>query len=466
MRHGFFRNHGSVLVLLLLVASAPAGSSPGTDARAAIARRMAFPANSVAIELRMEGRWSAQEQARDPTVAAEAVPASQSLLLARDGRYRLESGTHAAHAPEFRFLTIGLPGGSATVDAMRWNRGIEIRRAPASTAREEHADLLFLAPALLLQFALESQPEVSPEGDATRISFRDALDREIVLTARKDGTIEAASLPGGRYVYADYRNVESLPQPSRIVQFAGGRVLAEWTIQTARSMSSLDDDAFTLPAGYVEAVDRGPLRATALGHGAYRVDGAPSDYHTGFVVGEHAVAVFDAPIGSKEAAEVKALIERTAPGRRIAYVIVSHPHGDHVGGLPVYLPGAQVIAGANAGVALRRQFPGTDFNLVELDRPRSLDLGGNSVQVLPLDSVHASTMLVLYAPQAEALYQADLLNLPTVGPRPPPTQLEGGMELAQLVAAQHLVVRHVVGVHGRTGSKADLPALPMHAGQR
>jgi glyoxylase-like metal-dependent hydrolase (beta-lactamase superfamily II) len=75
------------------------------------------------------------------------------------------------------------------------------------------------------------------------------------------------------------------------------------------------------------------LRATSLGHGAYRIDGAPSGYHTGFVVGTNAVAIFDAPISPAEAQRVRAVIERTAPGRRITHVVASHTHRDHIAGL-------------------------------------------------------------------------------------------------------------------------------------
>jgi glyoxylase-like metal-dependent hydrolase (beta-lactamase superfamily II) len=124
-------------------------------------------------------------------------------------------------------------------------------------------------------------------------------------------------------------------QPQRISIYRGIRLRNRWE-RASVAATNIDARAFDLPAGYVQRAERGPLHATALGHGAYRIDGSPSGYHTGFVVGTDAVAIFDAPIGREEAEKVRAVIEKTAPGRRIAHVVASHTHFDHIAGLPAY----------------------------------------------------------------------------------------------------------------------------------
>ena len=244
-------------------------------------------------------------------------------------------------------------------------------------------------------------------------------------------------------------------QPQRISTYRGTRLINRWE-DVAVAATDIDARTFDLPAGYVERADRGPLRATALGHGAYRIDGAPSGYHTGFVVGTNAVAIFDAPISPGEAEKVRAVIEQTAPGRRITHVVASHTHGDHIAGLPAYLKaGATVLTGKGGGVAIRRQFENLAASAIEeVSTPRTLDLGGATVILYPLASSHAAEMLVSYAPASRTLFQGDLFYLPEVGATP--ATFEGGEELSRLIAAHHLDVSNIVGVHGRSGGPAEL----------
>ena len=183
----------------------------------------------------------------------------------------------------------------------------------------------------------------------------------------------------------------------------------------------------------MERAERGPLRATALGHGAYRIDGSHSGYHTGFVVGTDAVAVFDAPISPRGSQQGPlAVIQKTAPGRRIAHVVASHTHFDHIAGLPAYLEaGTTVLAGKGGGIALRRQFASLPDSVIEeVAAPRTLDLGGATVVIYPLASSHAAEMLVSYAPASHTVFQGDLFYLPEAGAIP--ATFEGGEELSRL----------------------------------
>lgn len=456
--------------IVLVVACLFAGpAQAGTDdapsaARAAIVAALDAqhaPRTAAAFEIVMHGTRHAPEQSRDAASPVLDVPATHTLLIARDGRFRLHTQTHYPGGIEFEFLTVGGADGEATIDPMQWRDGIEISRDDADTARADRADLLALVPALLLEdlLARDVATVSGPEDKGRRqLAFEDAAGRKSVLTLDTGAGVPLSLVTGTRrYVYADYRRREGWSQPGRIVQYRDGRVAASWNRVESRALDTVAPHAFGLPSGYVEAVPRGRLRATSLGGGAYRVDGAPAGYHTGFVVGSEAVAVFDTPIGVDAASRVRALIARTAPGRRIAYVVLSHAHGDHVAGLPAYFGDhPQVFAGAHAGVALHRQFPDLHaVRMTEVTAPRSLDLGGGTrVDLYPLDSTHSETMLVGYAPRSRTVFQGDLFYLPEVGPVP--AAFEGGEELSHLIDAHKLEVAQIVGVHGRSGTLQDL----------
>ena len=446
-----------VAFALLFSAAATAASDPRATLEAS-ARALAIPESVRTVTLTMQGVVHVRDQASRPDIPIVELPDRQSVLLARDGRYRLESDTTFPGTIRFHYLTIGSPTAWASVDLMRWRDGNEIDRTQAATGDAEFSDLLLLAPGLLLDDARKRAPDLSidPASGDVRVTFRDRVDRLTTITIDPATKLVRSATSGDkRYAYDDYRKEGDALQPQGIFIYSGTRLTNHWQ-SVAVAATNIDARTFDLPGGYVERADRGSLRATSLGHGAYRIDGAPSGYHTGFVVGTNAVAIFDAPISPAEAEQVRAVIERTAPGRRITHVVASHTHRDHMAGIPAYLKsGATVLTGKGGGVALRRQFENLPASAIEeVSTPRTLDLGDTKVILYPLASSHAAEMLVSYAPASRTLFQGDLFYLPEVG-RTPAT-FEGGEELSRLIVANHLDVIDIVGVHGRSGGPAEL----------
>jgi glyoxylase-like metal-dependent hydrolase (beta-lactamase superfamily II) len=448
----------AIALLYLTFGDVPAAALDARVIFEASENALAPATNVPAIRLTMQGVFHARDQASRPEIPVVELPDRQSVVLARDGRYRLESDTVFPGAIRFHYLTIGSPTAWGSVDLIRWRDGDEIDRTQAPNGAEEFSDLLLLAPGLLLADARTRAPqlEVDDASGDVRVTFRDRAGRTSVIAidpATK--LVKAAKAGDRRYVYEDYRQAGDALQPQRISIYRGTHLRSRWE-RTSVAATNIEARAFDLPAGYVERAERGPLRATALGHGAYRIDGSPSGYHTGFVVGTDTVAIFDAPIGREEAEKVRAVIEKTAPGRRIAHVVASHTHFDHIAGLPAYLgAGTTVLVGKDGGIALRRQFANLPGSAIEeVSAPRTLDLGGATVILHPLASSHAAEMLVSYAPASRTLFQGDLFYLPEAGPIP--ATFEGGEELSRLIADHHLDVVDIVGVHGRSGRPADL----------
>jgi glyoxylase-like metal-dependent hydrolase (beta-lactamase superfamily II) len=437
------------------------GLSLAADPRATLeasARALAVPGSVRAVTLTMQGVSPVRDQASRPEIPVVDVPDRQSVLLSRDGRYRLETDTLFPGAIRFHYLTIGSPTAWASVDLIRWRDGNEIDRTKAANGDAEFCDLLLLAPGLLLDEALRRTPELGmdPASGDLRVTFRDRVDRLTTIFIDPATTlVRSASSGDTRFVYEDFRKRREALQPQRISVYRNTRLISRWE-NVVLAATSLDAHTFDLPAGYVERADRGLLRATALGHGAYRIDGTPSGYHTGFVVGTNTVVIFDAPTGSEEAGKVRAVIEQTAPGRRITHVVASHTHWDHIAGLPAYLEaGAKVLVGKGGGVAIRRQFEEVAASAIEeISAPRTLDLGGAKVIIYPLASSHAAEMLVSYAADSRTVFQGDLFYLPEVGATP--ATFEGGEELSRLIAAHDLDVSRIVGVHGRSGGMSEL----------
>lgn len=394
------------------------------------------------------GERNAREQARDPGEPVAVVADRQSMVLLPDGRFLLRTSTVYPGDIEFRFRTLADAKGEDTVDELGWREGDKLQHDDAASSAKDNADLRLRIPGLAACDALAGQAE--RVGDEFR--YADIAGQPTVLVVDGEGALTEGRAGNIRYRYEGWRAGGS--GPATVMQEAGGRLVARW-IARARPVRPEDMALLKLPAGYAPADPAGALRATMLSDGVYRIDGAPSGYHTGFVVGARGVVLFDAPVAVEEAKAVRAVIEQAAPGRPISHVVVSHVHRDHVGGLPAYGE-AQVLTGAGGEAALRRQFgAAAPAKIREVVAKERLDLGGRSVRVMPLaSSSHAATMLVGFDETSGALFQGDLFYLPERGATPPAFVVS--RELRDLITAEGLKVGPIVGVHGRTGELADL----------
>ncbi|MFZ6873838.1 MBL fold metallo-hydrolase [Undibacterium sp. Di27W] len=405
--------------------------------------------------LDMQGTRLASHQAATPQSATQEIKLKQQLILQKDGQFRAISDSLWPGNIRFHFLSTGNKDGMAVVDLLQWRQGVEIERNNAAEARKAYADFLFLVPAFLQQQASNSQSAALPgdsSGKYEQVSFNDVAGRPAsMIIERSSGQVQSAKTATSTYEYADYSSIHDLRQPQKITMKNGDKVVLQWTIN-AQVTEHVDAHSFDLPAGYIEKQDKGTLRATQIAPGTYRVDGSESGYHTGFSVGSHSVAIYDAPINTTEAAKVKALIEQTAPGRKLAYIVLSHTHRDHIGGTPSYAQeGVQILTGKDGKLAVERQLgQPVASKVVEVTEQRELDLGGRSIRIYPMVSSHASDMLVAYDKNSQTLFQGDLFYLPEIGPIPP--LFDVGLELDSLIRQQQLQVQQLVGVHGRSGS--------------
>ncbi|MGH6617652.1 MBL fold metallo-hydrolase [Sphingomonas sp.] len=402
------------------------------------------------MALDLVGTRTTPEQARDPSTAIAEIDARQSLLLLPGGRFVLRTSTMYPGEIEFRFRSVGEPTRENTIDELGWRDGDTLLADDAASSAKDYADLQMLVPgALVCEGAGRRRAGVGGVSVA-----HDVANRPVTLREDSAGRIIAASVGADTYNYSGWRVEDDIATPTQIQRTRAGQVIARWEDVRIRAARAEDRALLSLPEGYRAPDPSGVLRATALGKGAYRMDGTQSGYHTGFVVGTRAIALFDAPIGIEEAKAVRALVEKTAPGRAIAYIVASHVHGDHIAGLAAY-PEASILTGRNGGLALHRQFP--DMSAARIREVRSvttLDLGDRTIKIFPLDSSHSTTMLVSYDLAARALFQGDLFYLPDRGPVP--AAFLTGVELSRLINTEKLEVNSIVGIHGRTGTTVDL----------
>lgn len=416
------------------------------------------PASQAEVwQLQLHGKRLVANQASKATQTLQEVPASETLSYDTAGAFIWSTHSRWPGGIEFRYRQTAKPTGSATIDVLKWRDGLDITAKDAEATRRDFADLAFYHPQLLRANLSELRELSNPDnaGGQRLWQFKDAAGRPASYLTSADGErLISAQSVNSSYTYLDYQSDAALASPQTLQIRRAEQLVAEWHLQFS-ARAAFSEAEFKLDAAYQDKPDRGPLRASKLAEGVYRIDGSASAYHTGFVVGSESIAVFDAPINPEQAKLAKALIEAQAPGLPIRHLVISHAHRDHINGSPAYWSDSlKIYTGRQGTPAIQRQL-GKDFasRVSEVQHDSEIDLGQRKIQLFAINSAHAEEMLVAYDATSQTIFQGDLFYLPETGPVPP--AFEVGFELKKLLQEKNLKVQHFVGVHGRSASYAE-----------
>jgi glyoxylase-like metal-dependent hydrolase (beta-lactamase superfamily II) len=225
-------------------------------------------------------------------------------------------------------------------------------------------------------------------------------------------------------------------------------------------------DPVPVPPAVAQAAPRNTVTVDKMADGVYLLGGGPANSY--MVEFRDMVAVFEAPGNEERSLAVIEEIAKLAPNKPIRWLVSSHPHFDHIGGLRTYLHiGATIVAHMKAIAFLNRdvlnyeprtvnpdivsRWPPTEVaegynyeavqeNYVITDNQRILRI----YYVQPLQ--HVEGMLMAYLPAERIAFQADLFD--THEP-PRAAQLPAMRTFATQVARLKLDVQTVAPVHGR-----------------
>ena len=281
-------------------------------------------------------------------------------------------------------------------------------------------------------------------------------------------------------VYRDYREVDGLMVPQTIEQRRGGGGIFGVIVVDAEAnpanLAELMTPAAPPPGGAgggrggPPGGGRGGAPGAApaapasliedLGDNAWLVTGGYVSIAVEFT--DH-VMVIEAgqpeSRGEQILAEVKALV----PNKPIRYLVNSHPHSDHTGGIvPFIRNGTQLITHANnvdfldMALSTPRTLLGQetlDPTIVGVDGVTVYEDAMNRVELHSVPNGHTDGMLVAVLPKQGVLFQADF-TLPAAGAEPNPFVVT----LANYVAEANVQFERYLAVHAAATpqTRADL----------
>jgi glyoxylase-like metal-dependent hydrolase (beta-lactamase superfamily II) len=242
-------------------------------------------------------------------------------------------------------------------------------------------------------------------------------------------------------IYSGWKDFGGVMAPSKIVQTRGGWPFFEVEVTAAKANPA---DVAALAPAPAPAGGRGgagggapgggapaPLTVTSekLGDGLYRLTTGPGSYDSVIVEFKDYIMMLEA--GQSEArglayiAETKKLI----PNKPIRYVMNTHPHSDHTGGLPpLVAEGATIITQKNNETFLDKALntPRTLLNDTLAKNPKKAKIeavlekkvysdGTRTVEMYHTSPVpHSNGLMIAYIPKEKVLFQGDF-SLPAEG---------------------------------------------------
>jgi len=241
----------------------------------------------------------------------------------------------------------------------------------------------------------------------------------------------------------------------------------QWVIRRQFIGVYMDSDN----ASYDTQASQG-LRLQEVAPGVHQVQGGT---HNSLVVemSDHLI-VMDAPVTDAQSMWLVGATRAQFPGKPIRWVVLTHHHMDHAGGVRGLLAeGGTLVVGQGAGAHFRRvleapmtrnpDLPARSFHMNPiLEVPEShvmSDSAGRQVIVYVMDNPHAKGMLMGWVPHARLGYVTDIW---TPGPPLPAKPNPGLASVVNTVKRAGLQPERFAGGHGST---ADYQSLVKLVGQ-
>ncbi|MBM3523657.1 MAG: MBL fold metallo-hydrolase [Alphaproteobacteria bacterium] len=264
--------------------------------------------------------------------------------------------------------------------------------------------------------------------------------------------------------YSDYRDVGGVKMPGRVRQSSAGFPVLDVMVKDVQPNAAVD---IAVPDSVRSAAER--VASEKVADGVWFVSGG-SHNSVAIEMKDHLVLV-EAPLNDLRTLPVIEHVRGLVPGKPIRYVINSHQHFDHAGGLRTAAgEGITIVAQSDIAKYLRTAFAtrntiapdrlaqsGRKASFLPIGKNRMMTDGSRTLQILDIkNSVHSGTFLMVYMPKEKLLIQADAYTpLPPNAPAPNPPNANH-VNLVTNIEGQKLAVERILPLHGRVVPLGEL----------
>jgi glyoxylase-like metal-dependent hydrolase (beta-lactamase superfamily II) len=320
--------------------------------------------------------------------------------------------------------------------------------------------------------------KAAQRGDA-RLAFRTVRGRELAAVSfAVPGIMSATALINEDYLvervesrvpdpvlgdtavvtrYSDYRDFGGVKFPTRIRQTQAGAAVLDLEVKEVAPNARVE---LAVPENVRTATER--VSAEQAAEGVWFLGGGS---HNSVLIEmkDHAILV-EAPLYDGRVGAVLDTARKLAPGKRVRYVVNSHSHFDHSGGLrAAAAAGAAVITQQANKAFFEKAFAnpnriapdllarsGNKAKVIGVAGKRVLSDGSRTVEIHKLpDRLHTDTFLMVYLPKEKLLIEADAFTPGPPNQAAPAKPNPYHVNLLDHLARLKLEPERILPLHGR-----------------
>jgi glyoxylase-like metal-dependent hydrolase (beta-lactamase superfamily II) len=365
-----------------------------------------------------------------------------------------------------------------------WNVPVAAANAPAPApaaapdTRLERMLALWATPQGFVKAAMANKATTRNARGGTEVSFTIGEKYKMTGTINAQGQVEKVQtwidhpIVGDMLVetsYSGYKEFGGVMFPSHIVQTQDGYPALDLTISMVTANPAVD---ITVPDN-VRTFTPPPVRVDSqkIGDGVYYLTGGT--HHSLAVEMRDHIVVVDVPNNEARASAVLAKAKEVIPNKPIRFLVTSHHHWDHLGGIRTAMNEGATIVTHESNKAFLERVAKTPHTIVPdrlsaSKKPVKIQTVGDKFQltdgmrIIELHLLkgyeHTGDMLVVYLPKEKILAEPDAFTPP---PQPGTPLVRTAVPFAKAlydnIQRLKLDVKTIVPFHGnRTGDVAEL----------
>ena len=280
--------------------------------------------------------------------------------------------------------------------------------------------------------------------------------------------------------YSDYKDFGGVKFPMHIHAHQGDHPLLPGStgrnsldIRVSSVQPNVSGAALTVPDN-VRQASVPPVRVDSqkLADGVWLVAGG--SHNSLAVEFRDFIAVIEAPLNEERSTAVIAEVKKLIPNKQIKYLVNTHHHFDHLGGIRSYVAeGAAVVTHESNREFYKRAVFSPQVRTLQPDRLSLFPFATTSPIVTQLETFtdqysitdaartlevhhlqglnHNAGMLIAYLPKEKIVVEADLYS-PPVGDAPPAPPNASAMTFYDNLKRLKLDVAQIAPIHGRVGT--------------
>jgi glyoxylase-like metal-dependent hydrolase (beta-lactamase superfamily II) len=346
---------------------------------------------------------------------------------------------------------------------------------PAFLQHDERAADIVSTPQGFLKAALTNNADLKPASDGVEVSFSIGKNRYVGLIG---GDNRVASIKtwvdtpvlGDTLIetsFSGYKDFGGVQFPSEISRSEGGFPVLHINVAAAKLNGPAE---IAVPAN-IASLSANPVTVASeeIGDGVYYLTGGT--HHSLAVEEKDHVVLIEAPLNEDRSEAVIKKIAEIIPGKPIKYVINSHVHFDHSGGLRTFADAGATIVTQDISKAYYEKAwaqPRTlhpdrlalskkeakfqtyehKFALGDADRPIEIHhIAGNG---------HSDDLALVYLPKEKLVVEADAYTPAAPGAPAPKSPNPFSVNLYDTIEKLGLNVERIAGLHGRVATIDEL----------